>query len=154
MAFQPLIPEPQSKRTLSHAIRAWKFKYIHQLNSVQGHQRIRNQFSITDWLLIGCCLQSAIILLTPFPLIDALAPTFLLAGWKVLKTVLITVGVMENYHMKGVRVGRATAVFPNPDGTFERKVGESVGGEGMCIILLSSKVHQYITPFPLILSYS
>lgn len=49
--------------------------------------------------------------------------------------------------MKGVRVGRASAVFPNPDGTFERKAGEPVGGEGMCIILLSSKVHQYITLF-------
>jgi hypothetical protein len=89
-------------------------------------------------------LQALIILLSPYLTIYSLTPTFALAIYKVAKTVLIANGVLQNPHMKDVRLGRTTAVFPESDGSFNREKGESFGGEGVCVMLLSSKCNQYV----------
>jgi len=139
--FQPLHPDPKPIRPISQGAAAFRNPY-HPIFSTGGQNLIRAQFSITDWLLIGCGLQALILLISPFPIAWSLAPTFILIALKLFRTIAITYGLIANPHMKDVRVGRQSAVFPNAEGGFERKVGESVGGKGMCIILLSAKCNQ------------
>lgn len=114
----------------------------------QGRVRIRAHFTISDWLLMGGLLQSLTILLLPIRPIYALLPTFGLAIWKVTILVLKVYGVVENPLMEGVQHGRLSAVFPpsqiGEKGMF-RPVGESVGGQEMCILLLSNRCNQYVT---------
>merc|ERR1712093_824209 len=86
---------------------------------------------------MGGLLQSLTILLLPIRPIYALLPTFGLAIWKVTILVLKVYGVVENPLMEGVQHGRLSAVFPpsqiGEKGMF-RPVGESVGGQEMCIL--------------------
>jgi len=106
---------------------------------------IRSHFTIAEWLLIGGCLQALILALTQvtrLPLVYALTPTIGLAVLKAAKTVMVTYGMLENHHMKTVRVGRHTAVFPEEDGSFVRAPGQSVGGSGICLVILSTKCNQ------------
>lgn len=100
---------------------------------------------------MGGLLQSILILLLPVRLIYALLPTFGLALFKVTRLVLKVGGVIENPLMEGVKLGRSSAVFPPSEigekGMF-RPVGESVGGEGMCILLLSNRCNQFVSIQP------
>jgi hypothetical protein len=50
--------------------------------------------------------------------------------------------------MQGVIKGRHSAIFPNRDGGFERSIGESVGGGGVCVFLLGARSNRYLFPFP------
>merc|ERR1711977_339961 len=94
---------------------------------------------------MGGLLQSLTILLLPIRPIYALLPTFGLAIWKVTILVLKVYGVVENPLMEGVQHGRLSAVFPpsqiGEKGMF-RPVGESVGGQEMCILLLSNRCNH------------
>jgi len=143
MAVAPLFPEMMAKRPESQAMRAYRHK-IHPFLSPSFQAVIRSQLSITDWLLIGCGLQALIVFVSPLSVSYSLAPTLALIVFKILKTLATIFGVIGNPHMKNIRVGRQTAIFPNSDGGFERKEGESVGGKGMCIVLLSSKCNQSV----------
>ena len=140
MELTPLHP-PVEKRPLSRSTRGW-IDSFHPLFSTQGHTRVRAHFNIADWLLMGGCLQSLVILATPLPLFYALAPTFGLAAFKITRLVLKIYGVLENPQMKNVRLGRQSAVFPPADGTMTRQVGEPVGGDELCVMILSSKCNQ------------
>lgn len=46
--------------------------------------------------------------------------------------------------MRGVHIGRTTAIYPEADGSFDRKNGSSFGGDGVCIMLLSTKCNQCV----------
>jgi len=144
MALTPIFPEQLSRRPPSQSSRAFISKW-HPLLSTAGQNLIRSHFTIVEWLLIGSCLQALILALTQvtrLPLVYALTPTIGLAIFKVVKTAMVMYGMLENHHMKTVRVGRHTAVFPEEDGSFVRTPGQSVGGSGMCVIILSSKCNQ------------
>lgn len=143
MTFQAILPEPFPERPLSQAARGWQSK-LHPLRSNNGRNLIQSQFSISDWLVIGSCLQALIILVSPYSVVYSLAPTFALAAYKITKTICITCGLHANPHMDGVRIGRTTAVFPAPDGSFQRNKGDAFGGEGICVFLLSTKCNQYV----------
>lgn len=141
MAITPLYPEAHVKRPWSQAMRAYRHNLSTFLSPASQNQ-IRSQLSIADWLLIGCGLQALLVLISPLPLLYSLTPTFALGTFKILRTLAMIFGLITNTHMKGVRIGRQTAIFPNPEGGFDRPKGESVGGKGMCIILLSSKCNH------------
>ncbi|KAH6695937.1 hypothetical protein BKA61DRAFT_253513 [Leptodontidium sp. MPI-SDFR-AT-0119] len=150
MELNPL-HAPTVKRPLSESTRGW-IHPTHPLMGTQGRFRIRAHFTISDWLLIGGLLQSIVILLLPIRPVYALLPTFGLAIFKVTRLVLKVNGVIENPLMEGVKQGRSCAVFPPPEigeKGMVRPVGESVGGDGMCILLLSNRCNH-----PLGLFYS
>jgi len=138
------IHAPTEQRPLSESTRGW-IHPTHPLMGNQGRVRIRAHFTISDWLLMGGLLQSLTILLLPIRPIYALLPTFGLAIWKVTILVLKVYGVVENPLMEGVQHGRLSAVFPpsqiGEKGMF-RPVGESVGGQEMCILLLSNRCNH------------
>ncbi|TVY27856.1 Monooxygenase [Lachnellula hyalina] len=141
MTFKALSPEPFLQRPLSQAARGWQSK-LHPLRSNNGRNLIHSQFSISDWLVIGSCLQALIILVSPYSVAHSLAPTFALAAYKIMKTVCITCRLHANPHMDGVRIGRTTAIFPASDGSFDRNKGDTFGGEGICVFLLSTKCNH------------
>ena len=143
MTFKALSPEPFLQRPLSQAARGWQSR-LHPLRSNNGRNLIHSQFSISDWLVIGSCLQALIILVSPYSVAHSLAPTFALAAYKIMKTICITCRLHANPHMDGVRIGRTTAIFPASDGSFDRNKGDTFGGEGICVFLLSTKCNQYV----------
>jgi hypothetical protein len=136
-----LLSAPQTQRPLSQTAQGWKSKY-HPLLSSNGQNLIRSQFDIGDWLVIGCCLQAVIVLSCPWGTLWSLAPTFVIAIWKICRTLMIITGWLENKHMKGVVVGKTTAIFPETDGSFSRKIGDSVSGKGVVVMMLTSKCNQ------------
>ena len=141
MAFTPVFPEQHTRRPISQGSRTFRSKF-HPLLSTGVQSLIRSQFSIGEWILIGCALQAIIILISPFPVVYALTPTVALALCKVAHTIMITYGLVDNHHMKNVRVGRHSAVFPEEDGSFARHPGDTVGGSGMVVFILSTKCNQ------------
>lgn len=141
MSFIPLRPHLLPKRPLSQGTQGWLSKF-HPLASPNGQNLIKGQFSLTDWIVIGCCIQALLVVLCPYRTIYPLAPTFALSLYKVFKAMLIGFGVIKNPHMKGVVMGRTTAIFPEADGSFNRNLGDTVGGQGICMVLLFSKCNQ------------
>ncbi|KAH6663680.1 hypothetical protein B0J14DRAFT_255361 [Halenospora varia] len=141
MSFIPLRPRLLSKRPLSQGTHGWLSKF-HPLASPNGQNLIKGQFSLTDWIVIGCCIQALLVVLCPYRTIYPLAPTFALSLYKVFKAMLIGFGVIKNPHMKGVVMGRTTAIFPEADGSFNRNLGDTVGGQGICMVLLFSKCNH------------
>ena len=134
--FPPLIARPKSQGVRGFASR------IHPLLSIAGQSTLRAELSIANWLLIGCVIHSLFVLISPFPAIYIIIPTLSLLAYNILKTVSMTYGLIDNHHMENVLVGRQTAIFPGPDGTFLRKQGDPVGGEEICVALLSAKCNQ------------
>ena len=143
MAFKALSSDLLPNKTLSQAADGWRSK-VHPLCSRNGRNYIRSQFSISDWLVIGSCFQALIILISPYSVALSLAPNFILAAFKIARTILVTRGLIANPYMNGVRIGRTTAVFPEGDGGFDRKKDDSFGGDGVCIMLLSTKCNQCV----------
>ena len=139
-SFRPIFA-PRTERPLSQATQGWQSKY-HPLLSPNGQNLIRSQFEIGDWLVIGCCLQSLIVVLCPWGPLWSLMPTLTLAMWKICKTLLVVTGWLENRHMKSVIAGKTTAIFPEDDGSFSRKIGDSVSGKGVVVMMLTSKCNQ------------
>ncbi|KUJ07678.1 uncharacterized protein LY89DRAFT_351259 [Mollisia scopiformis] len=133
--------EPKATKPMSQAIKGFRdgFWQTHPLLTTQGHTRIRANFTIADWLLMGSLLQAFIILSTPLPLAYVLMPTFGLVAFKLTRTVLKIYSIVENPRMENVIPGRQTALFPPKDGSMIRQPGEPVGGDGMCIVLLTNK---------------
>lgn len=152
MDLKPLY-EPKAQKPLSQAIKGFRdgYTHIHPLLTTQGHTRIRANFTIADWLLMGSLFQAIAIVSTPLPVIYVLFPTFGLVIFKLTRLVLKIHGVVENPRVRNVRLGRQTALFPPKDGTMTRQPGEPVGGEGMCVVLLTNKCNQYF-PFSLSLA--
>ncbi|TVY81840.1 Monooxygenase, partial [Lachnellula suecica] len=83
-----------------------------------------------------------LILISPYSAAFSLTPTFTLAAYKISSIFLVTWGVLPNPHLKNVRKGRTTAVFPEADGSFDRQKGDDFGGEGVCVMLLSTKCNH------------
>ncbi|KAG9231988.1 hypothetical protein BJ875DRAFT_99756 [Amylocarpus encephaloides] len=140
-SFTPAFPHQHTKRPLSQAAQGWQSKW-HPLLSPNGQNLIKSQFGVGDWLIVGCCLQAFIVLVSPCRLIWSLTPTFGLAIWKMFRTLLVIAGWVENPHMKDVVHGKTTTIFPNPDGSFTRETGQSIVGKGVVVVMLSSKCNH------------
>jgi hypothetical protein len=75
---------------------------------------LRDNFSLTTWLLMGACLQGLALLI--FPVSRALAPALLLLGYRLVINVLQIFGVLENPYMKGVILGKWSRHEPDEQG--------------------------------------
>ena len=140
-SFTPLQPEHLPSRTATKTSPPWASK-IHPLLNVSGQNLLRSQLSISEWLLVGCSLQSLLILISPWPALYTLSPSFIILAFKILKVVAVTYKLIPNDHMRGVRVGRTSAVYPGQKGDFSREVGEAVGGGDVCVFILSTRCNQ------------
>ena len=135
--YKPLF-EPTAVRGLSQASRSFRDAW-HPFLSTAGHNQIRSQLSIIDWLLLGSLLQSILILASPLSLTYSLAPTFFLLSYKITKTLAITLRLIKNPHLQNILPGRQTAIFPNADGTLDKK---GAAEHQVCVFILAFKCNQ------------
>lgn len=104
---------------------------------------IRDQFTISTWLLIGAALQSILFLL-PIRAPYLLGAASLLLGIKCLNHLLMTIGVKENIYLDGTVEGKTTARFPNQPvaSTAEGKeTGDSNDGK-ICVVFIGVRCNQ------------
>jgi hypothetical protein len=139
-SFTALYP-PLSTRPKSLAVRNLTSP-IHTLLSITGQNVLRAELSIFSWLLVGSAIHSLLIYVSPFWATYVHVITFGLLAYNVIMTIGAVKGVIDNPYMKNVRVGRHTAIFPRSDGIFAREHGESIGGEEICVVLLTVKCNQ------------
>ncbi|KAH8598517.1 hypothetical protein B0O99DRAFT_683919 [Bisporella sp. PMI_857] len=72
---------------------------------------VRDQFTITTWLLLGAAIQ-AVLALLPIKPLYAMVPAVSILLWRSSQNVLMTYGLLENTYMKGVITGKFTALPP------------------------------------------
>jgi hypothetical protein len=143
MEFTPLFPTPTpNRKPLSNSSKAFP-KGTHPFLTVGGQNIRRAQFTISTWLCVGAVLQSLLVLL-PLPVYYTVLPSIALLAYKIINTYLIQWGFRENKLMDGVLMGRHSAIFPNSDGGFTRRVGESVSGGGVCVCLLGARSNRCV----------
>ena len=105
-------------------------------------QLLRDQFSLTTWLLIGGALQSILFVL-PIRPSYIVAPTFLILLTKVIDTLLITYNLKANPYLEGTYDTRFAALIPNSDGTFGApKTEEDKENDSIVILHLGFTVNH------------
>ncbi|KAF2098409.1 hypothetical protein NA57DRAFT_77201 [Rhizodiscina lignyota] len=93
---------------------------------------VRDQLTISSWLALGACLT--------FPLYTflgpkAVIPAAVLLGWRILDSVLMTVGLKHNPRMDNVLNTKFAAQFPDQTGAWGNKAAHN----GICVILLGAR---------------
>lgn len=73
---------------------------------------LKDNFTLSTWLLIGAACQS-LLLLFPIRPSYALAPVFVLMGYRIIRTGLMCFGLVRNPHMDGVLEGKYAAIYPS-----------------------------------------
>lgn len=142
MEFTPIFPEKTPRKPLSNIAKAYPKSALHPLLAIGGRNGIRAQFSISTWLTAGACLQSLLLLL-PVPVIYIILPSIALLLYKIINTYLILYKFKPNPLMDGIVKGKHSAIIPSSDGTFTRYAGSSVGGGGVCVLLLGARSNRY-----------
>ncbi|KAH0544909.1 hypothetical protein FGG08_000989 [Glutinoglossum americanum] len=102
---------------------------------------LRDNFTISTWLLVGATLQSALLLLLPARF--ALVPPFMLLMYRFLDTVLMAAGWKKNIYLEGVIPGKFSAQIPDAQGRFSK--GPS--SEGICVFLIGARSNHPLGMF-------
>ncbi|CBQ73210.1 conserved hypothetical protein [Sporisorium reilianum SRZ2] len=93
---------------------------------------LRDQFTISTWLLMGATAQCGLVGIFGARLWIVRLPVVVL-GLRLLKTLLQTAGLLRNPYMDGVIRGRTTCHFPGKDGSY---TGPS-SNRSMAVLLIS-----------------
>ncbi|KAF2032984.1 hypothetical protein EK21DRAFT_59592, partial [Setomelanomma holmii] len=94
---------------------------------------IRDQFSISTWLVFGALIQGIAHLFLPYRNIVLVLPLFLFLFYKAANTALILAGVLPNPYMAGVHNFRTAVVYPDEHGAQDKPADNQ-----MCAILLAA----------------
>ncbi|KAK4499010.1 hypothetical protein PRZ48_009522 [Zasmidium cellare] len=129
MAFEPIF-NPFPTRPTPQALRHPTGAFLHLL---------RDNFSITTWLLFGALLQGLFCLLLPYPNIALILPALTYLLFKLLHYLLITTHILPDPIAKTVIPGRSVPVFPNP----KTGLQDEAGGQGVTAILLASRANTF-----------
>ncbi|ETS62241.1 hypothetical protein PaG_03818 [Moesziomyces aphidis] len=110
--------------------------------SVAGMPRIalallRDNFTITTWLLMGASLQCAVVAIFGASLWVVALPVGVLA-LRVLRALLQTAGALPNPQMEGVIRGRTMCHFPDDDGVHR----EGPSNRPLAVLLISAKCNH------------
>ena len=97
---------------------------------------IRDQLSLTSWLLAGACLQSLLVLC--LPRLVALLPAVVFLFLRLADTILMSTGYTRNRYLDGTRKGKWTAQIPNKDGSFPEKPAN----KGMVLFVVGASSNQ------------
>ncbi|KAF2820609.1 hypothetical protein CC86DRAFT_374291 [Ophiobolus disseminans] len=95
------------------------------------HSLVRDQFTISTWLIFGALIQGIAHLLLPYRNIVVVLPVILILAYKLANTALVLSGVLPNPHMADVLQYRTALAYPNEKGTYEKS-----GDSSVCAILL------------------
>lgn len=104
---------------------------------------LRDNFSITTWLLFGTLLQGLACLLLPYPNIALIAPVTLFLLFKLIYITLIALALIPDPLAKNVIPGRSVPIFPNP------KTGQqdTPSGQSVTAILLATRANSSLGIF-------
>jgi hypothetical protein len=80
---------------------------------------LRDNFTLTTWLLIGACLQAVVLTLCSLPY--AILPASILLAWRFFDNLLQIAGVRQNPNMANVVLGKFSIHTPDAEG---KLVGE------------------------------
>ncbi|KAK9452458.1 hypothetical protein V1511DRAFT_200246 [Dipodascopsis uninucleata] len=105
------------------------------------HHLIRDQFSITTWLLFGAAIQSTCFML-PIPRAYVIAPSIFYLSLKALSTLLITLNITTNTFLDGTLATKFTALIPNSDGTFASHSTPKEDDTRIAVLLLGFRVNH------------
>ena len=104
-------------------------------------QIVRDNFTIPTWLMMGALIQGLLCLL-PYRNSALVAPVVLVLTYQIVRTVLISFGVLHNPYMDGVIDGRTVPVFATEKGTREKPADQ-----GVCAIMLAVRSNSPLGMF-------
>ncbi|KAL2060897.1 hypothetical protein VTL71DRAFT_8949 [Oculimacula yallundae] len=96
------------------------------------HSAIRNNFSLSSWLLLGACLQTILVVLVPQRY--ALLFPIVVISIRLFNNLLITFGLKTNPYLEGSFPMKITAMPMDRDGKFA-----GPGKEKIAVLLLGAK---------------
>lgn len=102
--------------------------------STSAHNFLRDNFTISTWLLMGASLQCGLVAVLGARLWILGLPVLVL-GMRCLESVLQTVGVLKNPYMEGVILGRTTCHFPEKDGSYQG----APSNQSLAVLLISAR---------------
>lgn len=96
---------------------------------------IRDQLSISSWICLGAITQGlAFWLLGPI----ALLPAALLAGLRMLDTLIVVIGLKHNYHMDSIITTKFSAQFPDDEGRY----GNQPAATDVVVFLIGTRTNH------------
>ncbi|EXJ65866.1 uncharacterized protein A1O5_11107 [Cladophialophora psammophila CBS 110553] len=127
MAFKSTLP-PFEKRPRSQS--NWPSA------STRLFYAIRENFSVSTWMLLGALLQSLVILV--IPRFYAMLPSILVLGARLAETMAITWGRKRNHYLDDALLYRTSPQIPDEDGSFHEEASE----EKLAVFMLGAKVNH------------
>jgi heme-degrading monooxygenase HmoA len=111
-------------------------------NQTNNSQLVRDQLTITSWLLLGAVIQGIAHVLLPYRNILIVLPVFLFMAYKMFNTLLMLIGLVPNPRMTKTLPYRTTVVYPDSNGNQDKP-----GSEPVCAILLGVVSHHPLGAF-------
>ncbi|KAK7911927.1 hypothetical protein PG985_014408 [Apiospora marii] len=108
---------------------------------ILSHSLIRDSFTISTWLAMGAAVQC--LLAACLPLQFALLPAPALLLCRLVKTALMSAGLIEHGLDEGVIRGKYTAQVPGPDGALPQSPSEN----GVCLLMLAARTSHPMGAF-------
>lgn len=102
---------------------------------------VKDNFELHTWLLLGAVAQGLICLL-PYRNIALISPVILFLTLKLLRTALITAGLLPNPNMAGTIPGKTAIMYPSPKGTYDEPASQPV-----CAIVLAVRSNHPLGMF-------
>ncbi|KAL2410877.1 Monooxygenase [Exophiala dermatitidis] len=127
MAFKSVLP-PSTERPKSQS--RWPSA------SRQFAYALRENFSLSTWLLLGALLQSIVVFVVP--LLYATVPLILVLGARVVDAMAVTWGWKKNPMLEGALLHRVSPQIPDEDGNFHEGAAE----EKVVVFLLGAKANH------------
>ncbi|OAL36607.1 hypothetical protein AYO20_04223 [Fonsecaea nubica] len=97
---------------------------------------LRENFSVSTWILLGALLQSLIVFI--IPRFYAMLPSLIVLGVRLADTMAITLGRKKNHYLDEALPYRVSPQIPDEDGTFHEEASE----EKLAVFMLGAKVNH------------
>ncbi|KIW79173.1 hypothetical protein Z517_05785 [Fonsecaea pedrosoi CBS 271.37] len=97
---------------------------------------LRENFSVSTWILLGALLQSLIVFI--IPRFYAMLPSLIVLGVRLADTMAITLGRKKNHYLDEALPYRVSPQIPDEDGTFHEEAAE----EKLAVFMLGAKVNH------------
>ncbi|SPO24610.1 uncharacterized protein UTRI_03879 [Ustilago trichophora] len=132
--FEPFEQPPWSQHGQTHSVGAFDRPKTKSGTSAMSLNILRDNFTISTWLLLGASLQCGLVWVFGARLWIVSLPVLVL-GMRCIKTILQAAGVLKNPYMEGVVPGRTTCHFPDKDGSYEG----SPSNKSVAVLLISAR---------------
>jgi hypothetical protein len=124
------------------------------LSTIYDRHIVRDNFTISTWLLLGASLQ-CLLLVLPIRPSFAVFPTLLFLGYRLITSLLMSVGILSHSYGKDVVPSKTVAIYPESMNVNGEKVASD---GGLCVIMLFARCNQSVLlsrslPSPFLLLY-